>query len=106
MNKIILALFCFLLFACANNSTDTSAKDSVSKDSVKTMAGNWSKEDEMEFIDDCVVNAEGRLGKEKAYTYCKCIFSQVKEKYADMDSATIVKLQDTTEIIRLAKNCD
>ncbi len=106
MIKLILLFSCFILFACNNSSKESSGKDTVSKDNPKITIGNWTNEDEMEFIDGCVSNAENRLGKEKAFLYCKCVFTQVKANYASMDSATMVKLSDTTEIAKLAKNCD
>jgi len=104
MKMLAIVSVCMFFIACNNDSTnESSKKDSTSPSST---AGTWTKEDELEFVDGCVENAKARFGEAEAYSYCRCIFNQVKTKYTSMDSATILKLQDTAEVAKMAKNCD
>jgi hypothetical protein len=106
-SKFILLFFCIHFIAC-NNQTEntTSNKDTTSKNTTTTTTGSWTQEDELEFIAGCVDNAKARFGEAKAFTYCRCIFNQVKTKYTSMDSTTMIKLRDTAEVAKMAKNCE
>jgi len=101
----VLLVGSFLFSACNNDaSTKKDNKDSGVTNTTSATAKTWSPEDELEFMNDCVDNAQARLGNEKAYAYCKCVLGQVKTKYA-MDSTLITKLSDTTEVAKMALNC-
>ena len=104
MNKLIL-LFASFILACNNQSTTTNNKDTTRKDTAITTA-HWTNEEELEFMDGCVAGAETNMGKEKAYSYCKCVLKQMQAKYNIYDSTAMNKLQnDTAEIARMAQNC-
>jgi hypothetical protein len=59
----------------------------------------------MDFVDGCVDQAKGRLGTEKAFALCNCIYAQVQKKYGVLDSSNMQVLNDTAEVAKMAANC-
>ena len=105
MSKIILLLSVIFLAACNSDGSNSKAtKDSIQTQ--KTIASSWTNQAEMEFIDDCVINAKERLGEEKAFNQCKCVLRQIQENNPANDSLTSVKLMmDTAQIAGFARKC-
>lgn len=106
MCKLIF-VFCTVFFlACKNNSTPANGKAATLTNSSSNTAKTWSKEDELEFIDGCVGNAQEQLGATQAYSLCKCMLVQVKEKFAAADSIAIAThLSDTAQITQMMRKC-
>ncbi|MDQ6609789.1 MAG: hypothetical protein M3Y85_08215 [Bacteroidota bacterium] len=105
MYKLLILLFVSFFAACNNASTpDAKTSDSATKPILRP-ADSIAREAEMNFIDGCVENAKLTLGEAKAYTFCKCVFAQVKAKYPVMDSTVMTALSDTAEVARMAANC-
>ena len=95
-------LFAALIFTACNNSTDTTNKTTGQQ--TKTPAGyTWSKEDENQFLSDCVDNAK-QLKGDTAYIKCNCVLKQMEQSYPTLDSAEVI-LADTAKAAEFTKNC-
>ena len=100
-----LVIFAILLLLSCNSKTKT-ADSSDKKDSSSLVAGaNWSKEDENEFLSDCVENAKQRFSEDSAFIHCKCVLQQLKQKFPTMDSAANY-VMDTANAAEIAKLCE
>lgn len=95
------------LLACNNNKSgrdtannaSTTAPTALPKDSVARVAT-------FSFIDGCMDNAKLTLGDEKAFAFCKCIYSQIKAENPAADSVQIEQLaMDTARVAKMAANC-
>jgi hypothetical protein len=96
-------LFFALLLASCNNNSDSSANknDSSASSKTKTVAA-WSKEDENNFLHECIESSKGKYGEDTAYRLCNCALKQVEQKYPSADSAASV---DSMEAMGYLKNC-
>ena len=105
MYKIILSLLLFTAIACNSKSPKT-ASESSSENAAKQPV-TWTRDAEMNWMDECVEGSKGTLGEEKAFNQCKCILRQIQEKNPTNDSARNVTItNDTALIASMAKNCD
>ncbi|MFL5810645.1 MAG: hypothetical protein ACJ749_14075 [Flavisolibacter sp.] len=101
MQKITFILITVLCFAC-NNSSDNQQRKS---DSTRTKTSfNWTKEDEHQFLSDCIDHAKGTHGEDTAYVYCNCVLGKVKEDYPNLDSASVI-LVDSTQAAKYTEAC-
>ena len=105
MKSILFIATVFLFFACKNNNSGSGTMQST--DSAKAVASpDLTKEEEAEFMSNCVEVAKARLNgdEKKAYASCNCMLNQIKEKYPNLDSAQAM-LQDSVQVRQLQKNC-
>jgi hypothetical protein len=101
MSRTIL-FFALLLVACNNNSTSSSKEnDSSTVSNNKTLSG-WSKEDENNFLHECIETSKAKYGEDTAFRVCNCALKQVEQKYPSADSAAVM---DSTEALGYIKNC-
>jgi len=102
MQKFILILACSFCFACNNSSSDASQSTS---DSVRTKTSfTWTREDERQFLSDCIDHAKDTHGEDTAYIYCNCVLRQVKEDYPNLDSASAI-LVDSVQAAKYTDKC-
>ena len=94
-------LLLLLAFSC--KSKPESAKIN-SKDSIPVNTVAWPKEEENEFLADCVEKAMANLPEDSAYMRCNCVLKQLKQQYPSLDSASTALL-DTARAAALAANC-
>jgi hypothetical protein len=105
MYKIILSLLLVTAMACNSKSPKT-ASESTSENAAKQAVG-WTRDAEMNWMDECVENSKGTLGEEKAFNQCKCILRQIQEENPTNDSVRNVKLtSDTATVAAMAKKCE
>jgi hypothetical protein len=103
MQKIIFLLIAAICFACNNSSSENQQGKS---DSVRTKTGfSWTKEDEHEFLSDCIDHAKGSHGEDTAYIYCNCVLRQVKEDFPNLDSASAI-LVDSVQASKYTSACE
>jgi len=96
-------LFFALLLASCNNSSESAVNENDSSASSKTkMVASWSKEDENNFLHECIESSKGKYGEDTAYRLCNCALKQVQQKYPSADSAASM---DSTEAMEYIKNC-
>jgi hypothetical protein len=100
MSRTIL-FFALLLASCNNNSQSSAIQDDSSSSKTKATA-SWSKEDENNFLDECIETSKGKYGEDTAYRLCNCALKQVQQKYPSADSAASM---DSTEAMQYLKNC-
>lgn len=102
-NAFILAC-CLLTLACTNQSSAPAGTPDAA--TLKTPAAGWTKEREMEFLADCVENAESNYAEPQAYALCKCMMGQVQQRFPAADSATLaVHMSDTALILQMIRSC-
>lgn len=105
MQKIIF-LFCALsLFACNNESSTNTNKDTATKSTAANVTLNT---DALSFLSPCVDSTKTHfnLSEQEAYSFCKCLYSQVQQKHPNEDSLTLLNhLSDTAEVAQMAANC-
>lgn len=107
-------LFLTILFAaCNNDSTLSNAENDSTKTGISksTTSFVWSKEDENEFLSDCVNGAKAKYSEDTAFIKCNCALKQLKQEYANYDSydSTLRILDDSTRAIvsaKYTKNCE
>lgn len=99
--------FCSILFlACSNSEKSESTRADSANNIAATPATRLPEEAELEILAGCVDNAKATLGDAKAFALCRCVLSQVQEKYPNADSAALIQyLSDTTEVAAMAKKC-
>ena len=98
----IFACMMVLTLAACNTTPESSAKKTQSNNSVKGYT--WSQDEEGEFLSGCVDSAKVRMTEAAAFTQCKCILTQIKQIYPNMDSAAPA-LMDVKKVAEFAKNC-
>ena len=107
MLKCILPIALCLLVAC--NNSENKGKDStnsVTRSSVALPADSLEREATFSFIDGCMQNARVTLGDQKAFSFCKCIYDQIKAKNPGADSVAIEELaRDTASVTKMAASC-
>ena len=104
MIKLLFLMPLLAVIAC--NSNPGSSKDSTTAktDSAgKTFA--WPQQEEQEFMLGCVDSAKLKIGEAAAYTRCKCILGQLKQRFPNMDSAAPA-LMDVNKVAELAAKCE
>jgi hypothetical protein len=102
MQKFILILGCSICFACSNSSSEGTPSRS---DSVRTKTSfTWTKDDEHQFLSDCIEHAKNQHGEDTAYIYCNCVLQQVKEDYPNLDSASAI-LIDSVQAAKYTDRC-
>ena len=105
MHKIILSMLLVTAIACNSKSPKT-AGESSSENAAKQPV-TWTRDAEMNWMDECVEGSKKRLGEEKAFNQCKCILRQFQEKNPTNDSAkNVTMINDTALIASMAKNCE
>lgn len=95
-----------LLFACGNAS-DTAAKEAPAVAPTAPLpADPEAKAAAYNFIDACITSSRARLGETKAFAYCKCMESQIRQTFGNTDSATVAGLQfDTATLGWFIRRC-
>lgn len=102
MEKLFIALFVFCL-SC--NTKEPNSKKSDSENAAK-VASAWTREDEMEFLDACVMESSEKLGEEKAFNQCKCILRQIQSENPGNDSTkSALIMTDTARMAAMAAKC-
>ena len=101
MFKLFLSLVFISIVACNPKSKSTPA--AATSDSAATTY-TWNNDDEKEFLAGCVENAKTNLGDTAAYKQCYCVLKQLKQKYANLDSAAN-HLTDSTQVAAYTANC-
>jgi hypothetical protein len=105
MAKLFFLISAFCLLACTNSSTSANSKDTLTSNTSNTGKVNFTQ-DELEFLGPCYDNAKARLGEQRAYSLCRCIYHQVQQKYPGADSATLIQhMSDTAEVRQMTMNC-
>jgi len=104
MQKIIFLLCTIMIVACTNR---TATSGNTAADSTTTTAANPPlNEEEMRFLTGCVENAKTRYTEAQSFVLCKCMLTQVQQKYPSADSATLLQhLSDTAEVAQMIRNC-
>ena len=49
--------------------------------------GGWSKTDQTEFMDNCVIGATGSMTKSQAEEYCDCVLDDLMDDYDTAEDA-------------------
>ncbi len=98
----IFACMIVLAIAACNTTPESSGKKTQSNRSVKGYT--WSQDEEGEFLSGCVDSAKVRMTEAAAFAQCKCILTQIKQIYPNMDSAAPA-LMDVKKVAEFAKNC-
>ena len=105
MYKILLSLLLVTFMAC-NSKSPKVASESSSENAAKQSV-NWTRDAEMNWMDECVEGSKNRLGEEKAFNQCKCILRQIQEKNPSNDSLKNVEITgDTALVTEMAKHCE
>ena len=81
MNRII--FFVLILAGC--NSIPK--EDTSQKETTASKTYTWSQEEEQEFLLGCVDSAKVKMSEAAAFAQCKCILTQLKQSFPNMDSA-------------------
>ena len=107
MYKFLTGIFLFCLLAC-NSKNPKVATQSSSENAAKQPVGKgWTRDAEMNWMDECVEGSKEKLGEEKAFNQCKCILRQWQTQNPDNDSLKDESLQkDTALLASMAKNCE
>lgn len=94
------------LFACNDSGSSTKTTASRERKTSSLPADSVAREATYSFIDGCMENAKLTLGNEKAYSFCKCIYAQLKAENPKADSLEIDKLAlDTARLAKMADAC-
>ena len=105
MQKVFL-FFLIAMFAACNSSDNAKRSDGAAKNSSNLPTDSTSREATFNFIDACVENSKLTLGDQKAFVFCKCIYTQLQAQNPDMDSARLnAMLTDTARVSKMAANC-
>jgi hypothetical protein len=110
MYKLLCLVCCAWLLACTNESAPE-RKDSTTNANASPAAGtSLSTDSEMEILAECVDNAKDNAGNDlddaRAFAVCRCVLSQMQERYPQADSSAIVAyLTDTTQVAEMARKC-
>lgn len=109
MYKIIFFLAVVGFTACKSKPATTPAgtgKKSTNDSSLTTVPSQWSGEEENQFMDNCVANALTRYNNDqkKAFSYCKCVLTQVQQRFPVADSADAL-MQDTVQMAAILQRC-
>ena len=107
MHKLLYGLLVFVFIAC-NSKTDKGKTVTQSDTAVKKpVAHNWAREDELEFLDECVAGSKKRLGDEKALKVCMCVLKQLQEKNPENDSTKTISItSDTAQMAPILMSCE
>jgi len=100
-------LFLALLVASCNNSGGSSAdKDTTKADNTTSNTGfSWTKDDENEFLNDCVDSLKTKVGADTAYIKCNCALKQLKAHFPNLDSADNYVRNDAQGANVFTKDC-
>jgi hypothetical protein len=102
MFRIILAVVLVTIVSC--NTGPESGKKNSQKDSSAVKGYNWSSEEENEFLSGCVDSAKVKMDEAAAFAQCKCILTQLKQNYPNMDSAAPA-LMDVKRVADFVEKC-
>jgi len=106
MMKTTLLCCCLFFFACKNQSNTPATDADNTKTKTSATQNAAATNDDMEFLSGCVDNAKQLYSEADAFVLCKCMLGQVKEKYPNADSATIMQhFSDSTEVKKMVQKC-
>ena len=103
MYKIIIFSALVFSFSACNDSKTRS--ESANKPTALPV-DSTTREASFNFIDACIENSKLTLGEQKAFVFCKCIYSQLQTQNPGMDSVKLnAMLADTARVSKMAANC-
>ena len=94
--------------SCNNNASNQRTADSAATATpAPRLTDSTAKAAAYSFIDACVESSKAsRPDQAKAFAYCKCMEAQIRQKYGNTDSASVVALQqDTSTLKSFLQNC-
>ena len=106
MCKIYSLFLLAALLACNNGPNKTRESKTAADTAGQTTATKytWQETEEQEFLSGCVDSAKIKVNEATAFAQCKCILTQLKQRFPSMDSASPA-LMDVKYVAQLAANC-
>ncbi|MFL5811033.1 MAG: hypothetical protein ACJ749_16045 [Flavisolibacter sp.] len=105
MSRTIL-FFAILLASCNNSGGSSDDKDTTKAGNSTGNAGySWTKDDENEFLNDCVDSLKSKKGADTAYIQCNCALKQLKAHFPNLDSADSYIRNDSKGAADYTKDC-
>jgi hypothetical protein len=90
MKNFLIILLGLLTFAC-NSGTDNKDgnNDTTLRNTTPGTAagGNWTNEDQVNFMDNCISEAGRNISRDSAQAYCACMLTRAQQNYPDYQQA-------------------
>ena len=103
--KFLLMFSAFLVISCNSGKRQESGENDKSENSSADNAKsrNWSNEDQVNFMEDCISEATNNMKEDSARVYCACMLTKAQSAYPKFEEVS--KKMTVDQVDKWATEC-